>query len=475
MTEKNAASTVDIGLFTPEMLEGLVWGELTHRSQQGYEIGGLPDKFEPARGDADKLWELYNELLRTETRADYPYQEPNDLPSIKALRPDGPRVMDYRLSDVQLRDRMLGALQGRVCGIILGRPVEGASKEKIRARLESTGDYPLSDYFRQFWCEDEKRMINGYPSFKSTREGLRMNKAAEGDDDLNYVMLNLRLLEKFGPGFTTEHVGYNWLESFPVNWAWGPERTAYINLARYTDQGGRWRTIDPDTLWKVTHYLHESSELIGAQIRAEAFGYAAPGLPELAAEWGYRDAALTHVKNGIYGEMLFAAIIAAAFVAPDLRTAVEVGLTEIPKNCRLAEAVRNTLKWWDELKDWEAVYSRIDEHYNKIYTVGGTINNACIIVNALLAGENDFERTLCLTIMQGQDTDCTAGTAGSIVGAYIGAGNVPEKWTAPLCDTFETAIVGEGRNRISEVADRCYYLARTLLKTQRAIPFRWDQ
>ena len=475
MTGKQTASTADIGLFTPEMLEGLVWLELTHRGQQGYDLGELASEFEPARGDADRLWSLYKALLATEIRSDYPYEEPNDLPAIKSLRPDGPRVMDYRLSDVQLQDRMLGALQGRVCGIILGRPVEGNQKDQIRERLEATGDYPLSDYFRSFWTQDGKRQISGYASFKSTREGLKFNEAAEADDDLNYVLLNLRLLEKFGPNFTTEHVGYNWLESFPVNWSWGPERTAYINLARYTDYGRRWKSIDPVTLWNVTHYLHESSELIGAQIRAEAFGYAAPGLPELAAEWGYRDAALTHVRNGIYGEMLFAVIISAAFVAPDLRTAIEVGLTEIPENCRLAEAIRNTLSWWDETHDWEAVYERIDEHYNKIYTVGGTINNACIIVNSLLAGDNDFERTLCLTVMQGQDTDCTAGTAGSIIGAYIGAGNVPEKWTDPLCDTFETAIVGESRNYISALADRCFQLARTLGKSQRAIPFRWDQ
>jgi ADP-ribosylglycohydrolase len=467
-------SFADTGLFNSDTLEDMVRLELSHRGLQGYDLGGFAERIVEASGDMHALWEVYGSLLKTSIESGYPYDEPNDLPSIKSLRPDGPRVMEYSLSDLQLSERILGALQGRIVGIILGRPVEGNSKEEIKLRLESSGDYPLNDYFRQFWTEGGIRKTSGYASFKSTSEGLGLHKAAEADDDINYVLLNLRLLEKFGSDFTTEHVGYNWLESCPVNWTWGPERTAYINLARFTEYGARWKSIDLDTLWKVTHYLHESSELIGAQIRADVFGYAAPGLPEIAAEWAYKDAALTHVKNGIYGEMLFAAIISAAFVAQDIRSAIEIGLSEIPAECRLSEAIRSTLRWWDETNDWESVYQRIAEKYNK-YTPGGTINNACIIVNALLAGGNDFSQTMAVTIMQGQDTDCTGGTAGSIMGAYLGAGNIPTRWVQPFNDTFDSAIVGEGRNSITDTAKRISKLACAMVKSKRSIPFKWDQ
>ncbi|HEY3266936.1 MAG TPA: ADP-ribosylglycohydrolase family protein [Armatimonadota bacterium] len=454
-------------------LEGLARLELANRSLQGFDLAGLSERLVAAKGDADAIWAVYQDALAAAIPAEYPFAEPNGLEEIRALRPSGPRVMDYDLSDLQLEDKVHGALLGRIIGVILGRPVEGATEADIRRRLESTGDYPLAGYFPRYWTENGERRENGAASLRSTREGLRMRAAAEADDDINYVLLNTKLLEKYGPNFSTTDVGYLWLESFPANWSWGPERTAYLNLARFTDYGERWRPIDFDTLWKVTHYLHESSELIGAQIRADAFGYAAPGLPELAAEWAWRDAALTHVKNGIYGEMLFAAIIAAAFTARGIREAVEVGLTEIPERCRLAEAVRNTLAWWDELADWRAVYERIAEHYN-VYTPGGTINNACIIVNALLAGQGDFERTMTITVMQGQDTDCTAATAGSIIGAWLGASSVPEKWSAPLADTFYTAIPGEGPCSISAVAGRAYALGRTFGKSRRNLPFKWD-
>ena len=55
---------------------------------------------------------------------------------------------------------------------------------------------------------------------------------------------------------------------------------------------------------------------LGALIRADGFGYACAGDPRKAAELAYRDAYLTHRRNGIYGEMLFAAAIAAAAIAP---------------------------------------------------------------------------------------------------------------------------------------------------------------
>ena len=66
----------------------------------------------------------------------------------------------------------------------------------------------------------------------------------------------------------------------------------------------------------------------------------APGWPERAAAMAYTDAYLSHRRQGIYGEMFFAAAIAAAFAEDDPVAALRIGLTEIPSECTLAKAVR---------------------------------------------------------------------------------------------------------------------------------------
>jgi hypothetical protein len=45
--------------------------------------------------------------------------------------------------------------------------------------------------------------------------------------------------------------------------------------------------------------LNPKDEYCGALIRADAYGYACPGRPALAAELAWRDASLTHRRTGI--------------------------------------------------------------------------------------------------------------------------------------------------------------------------------
>src|SRR4028119_1954658 len=97
----------------------------------------------------------------------------------------------------------------------------------------------------------------------------------------------------------------------------------------------------------------------GAQIRADFFGYVAPGNPELAAEFAWRDACISHVKNGICGEMWAAAMIAAAFVTDDLYTLSEAGLSQIPERCRFAEDVRTVMGWHREGLSYDDASDRI--------------------------------------------------------------------------------------------------------------------
>jgi hypothetical protein len=210
-------------------------------------------------------------------------------------------------------------------------------------------------------------------------------------------------------------------------------------------------------------------EWIGAQIRADIFGYAAPGWPEKAAELAFRDASISHVKNGIYGEMFVAAMLAATYVTDDIIDIITVGLSEIPANCRLAEAVQNTLDWCQELDDWEAVWNKINESYGH-YSGVHTINNAALVVLGLYFGNTDYENGIVVSVRGGWDTDCNGATVGSILGLKFGATALPEKWIGVLNDRLLSSVSGSNENLISELAQRTKVIARDVMSMPDELP-----
>ncbi|GAG10122.1 unnamed protein product, partial [marine sediment metagenome] len=197
-----------------------------------------------------------------------------------------------------------------------------------------------------------------------------------------------------------------------------------------------------------------------------SFAYAAPGDLELAAEFAWRDARLSHVKNGIYGEMFCGALIAGAFIYDEPLTLVKAALAEIPQTSRLHKDLTDTIGIcadhrfeWDE---FEAVIKEIHAllgHYHEVHTN----NNAAVVVASLLLGQRDFEKVIALAVMGGWDTDCNGATAGSVAGAMLGASAIPEKWTAPLHDTLKSSVIDYHPIAISECARRSVEIARKVL------------
>ena len=474
----------------PEQLAELIYDELKQRREEGYDVSeqqrvwdslnlpplrvhrGIPlDHRAAVNANAQRLEDLYHSLEAldgTPRRADFSYAEPSTLEEIRAARPDGPRTLSLDLDQDTLRDRVLGAWLGRAAGCLLGKPVEGWARKDIREALEAAGEYPLRDYIPYPNVPAEgSAAANTLPEI-SRRLAVRPAGWFRGgfdrmvrDDDMDYPLIALHVLERYGPDFTTEHVGQAWQMKLPYLLVYTAERVAYRNLVN----GLR----PPET---ATH-RNPYREWIGAQIRADLWGWVCPGRPEKAAELAFRDAALSHVKNGIYGEMFFAAAIAAAFASDSVQEALEIGLTEIPANCRLAEAVRNTIRWVKEDGDPERTTDRIHEVYGHYHGVH-TINNAALAVMGLLyayrtahgdqapaADPESFEPAICVTVMGGWDTDCTGATAGSLAGAFIGARALPKKWVGSFNDRLESIVIGMTDNSFADLT------ARTLAQAKR--------
>jgi ADP-ribosylglycohydrolase len=415
--------------------------EIKQREEEGCAVADLREKHKAgdALDEADKRNLCESILSALAALAPDPnYVEPSDLEAIRAQRPDGPRRMQNAFSLRDLFERTYGGWLGRCAGCLLGKPVESWSRPMIRAVAAPDANYPLKDYFSAITpqvVKHRRTLTSANPCLRG--QIVRM----ERDDDLDYTITGLLLLEQHGFDLTTAHVGAFWLSEFPYSKVYTAERIAYRNL------------VDGIPASQAGEILNPCREWIGAQIRADAFGYVCPAWPERAAELGYRDAYLSHRKNGIYGEMLVAAMIAAAYVEPSIEKIIEIGLSEIPKASRLAEAVRRVIDWWNGSKDWEKVSDKIDEHYGGLQGCH-TITNAAVVILGLLAGAEDFTAGLSASVMPGYDTDCNGATAGSILGVRCGAARIPPHWTEPLNDTVRTLVASVQEARISDLARR---------------------
>ena len=430
-----------------ETLKALAYEELVQLGEEGADTEELKraldltcDLCGDVERDALQVFWRQADILREGVKG--PYTEPSTLEGIAAVRPDGPRQLNLVFDD-RLSDRVLGAWLGRCTGCMLGKPVEGWRRDQIELLLKSADAYPLDDYFPP--VEKLPEGLSWHPSFHECLRGHITHGVR--DDDTDYTILGLHLLEKYGPDFTARNVADEWLMLLPYHKTYTAERVAYRNFVN--------EIWPPQSATMMNPYR----EWIGAQIRCDAFGYAAAGWPEKAAELAFRDGSISHTRNGLYGEMFFAALIAAVLVTDDLHAAIEIALSEIPVNCRLAEMVRDLLVWCCE--GWEQTWERIEEKYGHYHPVH-TINNAALVLMGLLHAEGDFTRAISIAVMGGLDTDCNGATAGSVMGALLGAQALPARWVDPLHDTLHSALDGLNVNRISDLAERTVKVAKAV-------------
>jgi ADP-ribosylglycohydrolase len=402
-------------------------------------------------------------------RQDYSFREPSDLEGIRAERTPSTRRWQLGYSDEVLMDRMLGAWLGRCCGCALGKPVEGfmggngnlSSKEQIKTYLQGIApkEYPLNNYFPLTSPAEDRTGKVWCPA--SCRENIAF---MESDDDIRYTVIGQRVLLEKGAAFTTLDVMRTWMRWLPYGHMCTAETQAYRNyILRYYVRLGMEEEVD--WTWVATHQ-NPYREWIGAQIRADSWGYAAPGNPELAAEFAWRDARMSHVKNGIYGEMFVAAMIAAGYVLDDPLAVVEAGLAEIPRQSRLHRDMRDTI---DLCRKFDFKAEAFEEIFDGLYKLLGhyhpvhTNNNAALVVAALLLGGDDFENAITIAVMGGWDTDCNGATVGSIFGAMHGTKKIPDKWSAPLHNTLMSEVTDYHPIAFSECARRSFEIAKKIL------------
>ena len=433
-----------------------------HAFKQASEEGQSTDSIETLRRrwSAAKSSGMADELLRNVARTILDEQDAVTLRSLDSSRE--PSSLDHILAlctlpevptggkgispDV-LADRIAGGWLGRAAGCLLGKPVEKTPRAGIEELLRSNDSWPLKAYITEKGIPDH--LLKKYPWNRHYgRESLRENIVCmTEDDDLNYAMVNLSVVESAGADFTTEHIAQAWLTMVPVLSTFTAERVAYVNLLDGVEP--------PFTAIRRNPYR----EWIGAQIRSDVFGWISPGDPRGAACLAFRDARLSHVRNGIYGEMFVAAMLAQACVSDEPRVVVETALKVVPPASRLAESIRFVLALPEQESSWPSAVDRLEERYGHYHWVHA-INNAALVVAALLYGRGDFERSICNVVMGGWDTDSNGATVGSVAGTMLGRFRLPDAWIAPLNNRIRTSIKSFDKSALTDLADRTCRVAQ---------------
>jgi ADP-ribosylglycohydrolase len=425
--------------------EDLVGHALHQAAYDGIDVADLRERWVAAGGNPEPLHSgaserpagealrrVALEVLDEVDRRPSPFDidEPTELAAIRAVAPGfgAGRVLPAPGHGVLL-DRVQGAWVGRAAGCLLGKPVEKIPRDGIREILESTGRWPLSGWFT----------AEGLPGDVAARWPWNRRSAATSlaenidgmpeDDDLNFPMLNLSLLERHGAALTTEDIAAGWLADLPAGRVFTAERATYRNLLAGIAPPLAARVRNPFQDW------------IGAQIRGDVFGWVCPGDPARAAELAWRDAVLSHTRNGVYGEMFVAAACAAAVVSETVDDALDAGLSVVPPVSRYAEAVRFARSLKAEYDGFESAVDAIERRYGDLHWVH-VLNNAALMVAALVFGRGDFARSVTLAVSGGWDTDSNGATVGSLTGGLSGSSSLPEYWAAPLRNRVASTLPG---------------------------------
>jgi len=371
-------------------------------------------------------------------------REPNELRKILALRPEGPRKLWDRFYPGQYARRIKGAYLARAAGCTLGAIVEGWPIGRMEQMADHCGDeFPPTDY----WSGSARPQDRRYGKDLCAAYTRGRLKYAPVDDDLTYTLLGLLILEEYGPDFTTAQVAEAWLRWLP--YACTAEKVTLDNLRA----GINWRSAGK----KDNPYV----DWIGADIRSDPWGYAAAGWPERAAAMAYRDARLSHRHSGIYGAMYFSAVIAAAFTVNDPLAACRIGLSEIPRTCRLYEDLTWAMRLTGRLRDFRHARGLVDRRFGGM-SHAHTNNNACLTVFSLALGGCDVTKVIGNAVAMGMDNDCTAATAGSIVGAVVGIDGLAKHWYRPFRNKTRTYINGHEWFSNTEIARRFTEAAKRL-------------
>lgn len=315
-------------------------------------------------------------------------------------------VYPYHESKEAFRDRLYAGWLSQIIGGAMGTAIEGYTTDAIR---KAFGE--VTDYVRQ---------PNTY------------------NDDITYELAFLKAYEEKAGQITARDIALQWIGLVPMGWS--AEEVALRNI--------RYGIFPPES----GSFCNPFREWIGAQMRGAVCGMVAPGNAKEAARLAWMDGSVSHASNGILGEVFNAILVSLSFVQRDIREILRETISMIPVSSEYYHVIDLAYQAALSNEDWMDAW-RICEIALREYNWIHAYPNAAAEVIALYYGNGDFDETMRIIAMAGQDVDCNAAQIMTAIGILHGAAAIPDRWKAPIGDELVTYVRGMKHFSISALAD----------------------
>lgn len=195
------------------------------------------------------------------------------------------------------------------------------------------------------------------------------------------------------------------------------------------------------------------AESEGCPIRSEIWGFVAPGNPQLAADLAQQDGQIDHGVLSTDIERFLSAAAAQALVSDDLETVLAAGLSVVQPDGRISQALERARAICAKYPEPYDAWRLIVRQYGDRDASKALLNHAFVLMSLFLGG-GDFKRTMIIAVNCGWDSDCTAATAGALLGAMMGTARLPQEWVKRIGDRLVCGVKLRHQNaRFEELAD----------------------
>lgn len=242
------------------------------------------------------------------------------------------------------------------------------------------------------------------------------------NDDLDLQLVWLNAMERSVPKlFDANLLAQTWLTMITPHW----------NEYSICKKNMRMGLLPPLCgEYDNAHWRHSN----GAWIRSEVWACLAPGFPNIAIQYAIMDAVIDHgFGEGTYGEIFTAALESLAFFEKNVRKLIETALDYIPKSCLVSKCVRYVIEQYEQKTPYLDTRNGLVEMTKEIGWLQAPANIGFVVIG-LLYGEGDYKKSMIYAINCGDDTDCTGGTVGAILGILGGTAAIPEDWREYIGD-----------------------------------------